>query len=109
MGGEQVTEHSRTFPNIGGRGSRVDSANMQGESPPKGGISDVRPSRAPDPDLHELDTGEIDELDELDDDSQLALIWCCTHRRYESHYIPLDLIGSGAIVTRRKKLRSARP
>lgn len=52
--------------------------------------------------LHELNTGEIDELDEIDDESQLAFIWCNTHQRYESHYIPIRLIGSGVTITRRK-------
>ena len=39
------------------------------------------------PNGHDLDHGEIDELDEIDGDQQLALIWCITHQRFEWHWI----------------------
>lgn len=45
---------------------------------------------------HDLDYSEIDELDEIDGDEQLALIWCNTHRKYEWHSIDRDLIGGGS-------------
>lgn len=45
--------------------------------------------REPEEESHDLDFGEIDELDELGDGEQLALIWCDTHEEYEWHWIPL--------------------
>jgi len=36
---------------------------------------------------HVLDYAEIDEIDEIDDGQQLALIWCDTHQVYEWHWI----------------------
>lgn len=59
-----------------------------------------RAKKQPDPHKHLLDTGEIDEQDEMDDDSQLCAIWCEIHKKYEWHYVPVDLIGSGAILDR---------
>lgn len=59
----------------------------------------------PSSNIHELNTGEIDELDEIDGDCQLAFIWCNTHQHYESHSIPIGLIGSGSIVVRRKVIK----
>lgn len=50
---------------------------------------------------HALDCCNIDELDELDDDSQLAYVWCLTHQKYESHYIPLDYIRDGGVFVKR--------
>jgi hypothetical protein len=35
---------------------------------------------------HDLDYAEIDDLDEISGDEQLALIWCGTHQKYEWHY-----------------------
>jgi hypothetical protein len=32
----------------------------------------------------------IDELDEIDGDEQLALVWCTTHRTWEWHWIPVE-------------------
>lgn len=52
------------------------------------------------PHRHVLDTGQIDSLDELDDDSQLALVWCESHSKYEWHYVPLDMIGHTAELVR---------
>jgi hypothetical protein len=40
------------------------------------------------PQKHDLDYGEIDDLDEISGDEQLALIWCSTHQTYEWHWIP---------------------
>lgn len=49
-----------------------------------------------DDDAHDLDYGDIDELDEIADDNQLALIWCWKHKVYEWHALPLcDLPGTG--------------
>ena len=36
---------------------------------------------------HDLDYSEIDELDEIDEDQQLTLIWCAKHRKYEWHWL----------------------
>lgn len=59
--------------------------------------------KAPADDYHELDCYEIDSLDEYDDDSQLALVWCETHNKYEWHYIHLDLVKYGGSLTVRRK------
>lgn len=40
-----------------------------------------------DEDVHDLDFSEIDELDEISGDEQLALIWCDTHGTWEWHWI----------------------
>lgn len=39
---------------------------------------------------HELDLSEIDELDEIDEDRQLSLVWCRTHQRYERHWLEME-------------------
>lgn len=52
---------------------------------------------------HILDTGEIDSLDEVDDGDQLALVWCETHKIYEWHYLPLDVIGQTGTIVRTTK------
>lgn len=39
---------------------------------------------------HKLDLSEIDELDEISGDEQLALVWCDTHRKYEWHWLPRE-------------------
>lgn len=44
---------------------------------------------------HQLDTSEIDDLDERSGDEQLALVWCDTHKKYEWHWLPLDEIRGG--------------
>ena len=36
---------------------------------------------------HDLDYGEIDELDEISGDEQFVLIWCETHQEYEWHWV----------------------
>lgn len=36
---------------------------------------------------HRLDTSQVDQLDEISGDEQLALIWCETHRKWEWHWI----------------------
>jgi hypothetical protein len=43
-------------------------------------------------DIHDLDLGNIDELDEISGDEQLALIWCDIHQQYEWHWIERDYI-----------------
>jgi hypothetical protein len=35
-------------------------------------------------------SGEIDELDEISGDEQLALIWCDHHRRYSWLWVPIS-------------------
>jgi hypothetical protein len=45
---------------------------------------------------HDLDCSEIDELDEISGDEQQALVWCRTHRRWEWHWIPRDLVRGGS-------------
>jgi hypothetical protein len=45
---------------------------------------------------HDLDYSEgFDDLDEISGDEQLALCWCCTHRRWEWHWVPIHRIRSG--------------
>jgi hypothetical protein len=44
---------------------------------------------------HDLDYSEIDDLDEISGDEQLALTWCCTHKQWEWHWTPRWLIESG--------------
>ena len=41
---------------------------------------------------HDLYSGglEIDELDEIEDDAQLASCWCYKHKVYEWHRIPIS-------------------
>jgi hypothetical protein len=36
---------------------------------------------------HVLDTAEIDEVDEIDGEQQLVLVWCDTHQVYEWHWV----------------------
>ena len=48
---------------------------------------------------HVLNCDEIDCLDEIDDGSQLALVWCETHKAYEWHSIHLDNVQYGGMVT----------
>jgi hypothetical protein len=36
---------------------------------------------------HDLDCDDIDDLDEISGDQQLAFVWCHTHKRYEWHMI----------------------
>ena len=45
---------------------------------------------------HDLDYGEINELDEISGDYQLVLIWCETHQTYE---VALDRHGRIAAVS----------
>lgn len=52
---------------------------------------------------HELWFWEIDSLDEIDDNCQLALIWCETHQRYEWHNVPIDWLFTDCIFTRELK------
>jgi len=56
-----------------------------------------------DPHHHLLSTGEIDSLDEIDDDQQLALVWCDSHGTYEWHNLPRDLIGRTGTLVRKTK------
>lgn len=41
---------------------------------------------------HELWCDEIDSLDEIDGDDQLALVWCEKHQKHEWHNLPRDVI-----------------
>jgi hypothetical protein len=41
---------------------------------------------------HDLDYSDIDELDEVDEYQQLALIWCKTHKRYEWQWVEIGCI-----------------
>jgi len=36
---------------------------------------------------HRLDPSQVDQLDEISGDEQLALVWCETHRKWEWHWI----------------------
>lgn len=42
---------------------------------------------------HELWCWEVDSLDETDDESQLAYVWCETHQKYEWHNLLQREIG----------------
>jgi hypothetical protein len=44
---------------------------------------------------HDLDYAEIDDLDEISGDEQLALIWCNTHQKHEWQWIAVAAIGRG--------------
>jgi hypothetical protein len=39
---------------------------------------------------HILDPSDIDEIDEVDGDERLVLIWCSAHRAYEWHWVSWD-------------------
>jgi len=43
--------------------------------------------KCPEEETHDLDYCEIDDLDEISGDQQLAFIWCNTHEQYEWHWI----------------------
>jgi hypothetical protein len=93
---------------------------MQPNHPPRG--TKPRPPSARAHDLR-LDLG-ADDLDEIDGDEQLALVWCETHAKWERHWIPLDLrrrarrcgtrrrpppaARSGADVQGRRRLKATR-
>lgn len=42
---------------------------------------------------HDLDPGQVDELDEISGDQQLVLIWCNSHRAFEWHWVDRSWIG----------------
>jgi hypothetical protein len=43
---------------------------------------------------HDIDLSEgADDLDEIDGDEQLALVWCRTHRDWEWHWIERELLA----------------
>ncbi len=44
---------------------------------------------------HEVDPRQVDELDDISGDEQLALVWCETHQAWEWHYIHRDLLPGG--------------
>jgi hypothetical protein len=44
---------------------------------------------------HEVDPSQVDELDEISGDEQLALVWCETHGDWEWHWIDRDLLPGG--------------
>lgn len=56
-----------------------------------------------DPYYHMLNCQLIDSLDEIDDDHQLALVWCISHWKYEWHNLPRRLIGGDEVIDRRTK------
>jgi len=41
---------------------------------------------------HEIDCGQVDSLDEISGDEQLALVWCETHQDWEWHWVDRDLL-----------------
>lgn len=55
------------------------------------------------PSEHVLDCGNIDEWDEIDCDTQLVWIWCQTHKKYEWHSVPLDIVHCGSIYRTKRK------
>ena len=54
---------------------------------------------------HLLDCDEIDELDEINGDHQLALVWCKSHSKYEWHNLPrFRVTNGGAFETARNPM-----
>ena len=52
---------------------------------------------------HVLNCDKIEELDEVNGESQLCWVWCETHRRFEWHSLPLDRVdGGGKLTTQRR-------
>lgn len=45
---------------------------------------------------HEIDPDQVDDLDEISGDEQLALVWCETHKVWEWHWIERDLLPGGS-------------
>ena len=41
---------------------------------------------------HVLDLAEIDDLDEISGDEQLALVWCDIHQKHEWHWLDRSLL-----------------
>jgi len=39
---------------------------------------------------HKIHPLEIDSLDEINGDEQLALVWCQTHQKWEWHWVPRE-------------------
>lgn len=57
---------------------------------------------------HRLNCHDIDDLDEISGEMQIALVWCETHRRYEWHSIDRDYVRyGGTLETNRKPLWGA--
>ncbi len=54
-------------------------------------------SRPPVPTTHRLECWEVDDLDEIDDDAQLALLRCATCKAWEWHYVPRELLRTDEI------------
>lgn len=52
---------------------------------------------------HVLNCDNIEEWDELNDDSQLVWVWCETHKKYEWHSVHLDYAQGGGILRTAKK------
>ncbi len=49
------------------------------------------------PEKHDLDPDNIEEFDEIDAYEQLVSVWCKTHSKYESHFLPLYLVNPGEL------------
>lgn len=43
---------------------------------------------------HILDPSQVDQLDEISGDEQLALVWCETHRKWEWHWLVRPELGN---------------
>ncbi|EPE98596.1 hypothetical protein [Rhizobium grahamii] len=43
--------------------------------------------------VHDLDPSQVDSLDEISGDEQLALVWCETHRTWEWHWVERTELG----------------
>jgi hypothetical protein len=43
------------------------------------------------PEEHDLDASQIDDRDEISGDEQQMLVWCNTHRKWEWHWLPIDV------------------
>lgn len=52
---------------------------------------------------HVLICDDIDEWDEINDGMQLVWVWCQTHKKYEWHSVPQDLVDGGGIYRSERK------
>lgn len=47
---------------------------------------------------HRIDCSDVDEVDEISGESQLARVWCKSHKRYEWHWLPRQELRAGSML-----------
>jgi hypothetical protein len=57
----------------------------------------VQREAAMDKAAHVLNCNMIEELDEMNDDTQLCWVWCETHRKFEWHSLHFEYVKNGGI------------